>query len=527
MNTPPRILVVDDGQLNRDLLEQRLSRDGYEVVLAKDGAEGLEVMRWQSVDLVLLDIMMPVLDGFGVLEACQQDPALMDIPIIVISAADDKENVIRGIRLGAMDYLTKPFDRLLLQARVEAAIKQKAMMDKQKAYMSELSAIEQVGQELGGTLDANESMEIGLRWALAQAGGSVGLVARREKDDSWGVRVRQGDSEGVLPEMLVLFALPDSSALVQAVATREIVFQEGAMYWAEAVGHLVIPLIWDKQVQALLMIECEERTSWPESSINFLKRLAVYLGLALANAEMYTGLMAANAAKSEFVSFVAHELKVPMTSIKGYAEILATGRLGEMKAQHVSILDTIRGNVDRMATLVSDLDDISRIEAGYLRLEVEPVPMKGVIDDVLMTARAQIGARRQEIVVDVAEYLPTVSADRSRMIQVLTNLVSNANKYTPDEGKITIGARALNEGEQKMVHVWVADTGLGIKEEAQAAIFQKFYRVDDAEARKSPGTGLGLAITKQLVEMHQGRIWFESVYREGTTFHVLLPVSAG
>jgi signal transduction histidine kinase len=155
-----------------------------------------------------------------------------------------------------------------------------------------------------------------------------------------------------------------------------------------------------------------------------------------------------------------------------------------------------------------------------------------VVDEVVRSTRRQVEDKRQSIELHLAPKLPAVWADRVRVGQVLTNLVSNAHKYTPEGGKILVGAEASSnqwdpEGAKQVVHLWVRDNGIGISIEDQAKIFQRFFRSEDSKAREVPGTGLGLNITKSLVEMQGGRIWFESEFRKGTTFHFTIPVAEG
>jgi signal transduction histidine kinase len=254
--------------------------------------------------------------------------------------------------------------------------------------------------------------------------------------------------------------------------------------------------------------------------------------IAIANAQLYDEVQRANLAKSEFVSFVAHELKNPMTSIKGYTELLAAGSVGQINEMQTNFLSTIRSNVERMSALVSDLNDNAKIEAGRLRLDFKPAEVKEIVDDVLRSTRRQVEDKRQTVEVLLPSQLPQVWADRLRVGQVLTNLINNAYKYTPEGGKIQIGAEATTnqwdpEGAKHVVHLWVQDNGIGISFEDQAKIFQKFFRSDDLKAREAPGTGLGLNITKSLVEMQGGRIWFDSEFRKGTTFHFTVPVAEG
>jgi len=238
---------------------------------------------------------------------------------------------------------------------------------------------------------------------------------------------------------------------------------------------------------------------------------------------------AANQAKTEFISFVAHELRLPMTSIRGYAELVLTGTAGAVNEQQANFLNVIRSNVERMVILISDLADISRIESGHFRLEFGAVSVADIVSEVTSSLHRQIEEKQQSLTVQIPGDLPQLAGDRTRLAQVLTNLLSNAYKYTPEGGQITICAAyeadsAHCEGTLPVVHISVQDNGLGINSEDQQQLFQKFFRAADEEARTAPGTGLGLNITKYLVEAHGGCIWFESEYRKGTTFHFTIPL---
>jgi signal transduction histidine kinase len=264
--------------------------------------------------------------------------------------------------------------------------------------------------------------------------------------------------------------------------------------------------------------------------VGFLQRLGDHASIAISNAQLVAAIQAANVAKSEFVSFVAHELKNPMTSIKGYTELLAAGAVGGVNEAQSNFLATIRSNIERMNTLVSDLNDLSKIEAGRLRLEFKALKVPGVIDDTVRSLRKQIEEKGQQLLIQAGADLPDAWADRTRLAQVLVNLVSNAHKYTPQGGKIQVGAEASPNrwdpaGAQQVIHIWVKDDGIGISPEDQKKIFQKFFRSEDPKTREVPGTGLGLNITRSLVEMQGGRIWFESELRRGTTFHFTVPVA--
>jgi signal transduction histidine kinase len=229
----------------------------------------------------------------------------------------------------------------------------------------------------------------------------------------------------------------------------------------------------------------------------------------------------ANKSKSEFVSIVSHELKLPMTSIKGYSDLMLTGATGALNENQTNFLTTIRNNVNRMATLVSDLADISRIESGNLRIESRAVPVWDVIDEVITLTKTQVEQKQQQLSLDVSSDLPKAWCDRNRLSQIMTNLISNANKYTPASGRIEVQAHAVDE----MIQISVKDDGLGMSGEDQEKLFSTFFRSTDEKVRESPGTGLGLSITKNLIELQGGRIWFESEFRKGTVFYFTLPVA--
>jgi signal transduction histidine kinase len=206
--------------------------------------------------------------------------------------------------------------------------------------------------------------------------------------------------------------------------------------------------------------------------------------------------------------------------------------VGQINDMQTNFLHTIKSNVERMSVLVSDLNDNAKIEAGRLRLDFKAVDITTLVDEVLRSTKRQVEDKKQTVELQLSESIPNVWADNVRVGQVLTNLVSNAHKYTPESGTVVVGAAATEnqwdpEGAKQVVHIWVKDNGIGISIEDQAKIFQKFFRSDDSKAREAPGTGLGLNITKSLVEMQGGRIWFDSEYRQGTTFHFTIPVAEG
>jgi signal transduction histidine kinase len=408
-----------------------------------------------------------------------------------------------------------------------------ALTDQELAErVEELQVMGRIVRELNASLEVVHAMRTTLEWAMRRSNAEAGLIGMIE-GDHLRLMAHQGYDDIFPPEKEAVMPLelpPLRSAIERNQPSQISLLSNGAKgILPSAHTQIIVPIRREAQVIGLLLLES---TSDSQGNLSFLNALSDSAAIAIANAQLYNEVQRANLAKSDFVSFVAHELKNPMTSIKGYTELLAAGSVGQVNEMQSNFLNTIRSNVERMSALVSDLNDNAKIEANRLRLDFKPVEVADVVDEVMRSTKRQVDDKHQVVELHLAPSLPPVWADRLRVGQVLTNLISNAHKYTPDGGKILVGAEATNnqwdpEGAKRVVHLWVKDNGIGISVEDQAKIFQRFFRSDDSKAREVPGTGLGLNITKSLVEMQGGRIWFESQFRAGTTFHFTIPVSEG
>ncbi len=225
--------------------------------------------------------------------------------------------------------------------------------------------------------------------------------------------------------------------------------------------------------------------------------------------------------KNEFVSTVSHELRTPLTSIKGYIDLILDGDAGEVDDMQREFLGIVKENTDRLVQLINDMLDISRIESGRIHLHIQPLDIAESIRGATDTFRAVLPQKNHKFVLDVPEDVPLVAGDRDRVGQVLINMLSNAIKYSPQGGTVTVSAR----GEDHEVLVRISDQGIGIGEENLPKMFQQFYRVDSALTREIGGTGLGLSICKSIIELLGGRIWVESTLGEGSSFCFTLPLA--
>jgi len=222
--------------------------------------------------------------------------------------------------------------------------------------------------------------------------------------------------------------------------------------------------------------------------------------------------------KSDFISSVSHELRTPLTSIKGYAAILLAGKLGAVPEEIKIRLEKINRHSDELVHMVNDLLDISRIESGKVNMKLEAVELKYIAEKVADLLSEQLKTKNIAFSTNIADDCQRILADRGQIERVFINLIGNALKFTPENGKININA--FRSGRQ--IQIDVSDTGFGIPEDAQGKLFQEFFRVENTINQEVKGTGLGLALAKHIVEAHQGRIWVRSKLSEGSTFSFTL-----
>ncbi len=409
--------------------------------------------------------------------------------------------------------------------------------------VDELQAMERIDAELNRSLDLRKVADATMRWAIAHTGATAGVLGLVLEGDppqlqiisSYGYR-DEDEPEGAEGKLWPL----DKGVVSRVMRTRQAdlvtdvrIDPDYVPSLKGAKSQLTIPMLSAGEIHALLVLEKDTDPRLNLLDMSFAQRLAEHAIIAITNAQFYDELTRANQSKSEFVSFVAHELKTPMTSIKGYTELLLSGVTGGMNDQQNTFLSTIRSNIERMSTLVSDLNDVTKLQTNNLHMEFSAVDFRNVITETLRPLHRQIEEKQQQLVINTPKNMPNIWADQNRLIQVLTNLVSNAHKYTPPEGTITISAQVIeavydnkNRSLGPFLQISVSDTGIGMSEEDLIKLFTPYFRSENPQAREQPGTGLGLTITHGIVQRHGGKIWVESILNQGTTFFFTVPLAA-
>ncbi|MCH7480248.1 MAG: PAS domain S-box protein, partial [Chloroflexi bacterium] len=278
----------------------------------------------------------------------------------------------------------------------------------------------------------------------------------------------------------------------------------------------------DRTVYAGIIDDITERVKAEAKLLDYAQKLEwtnMEISDALKRAEEATK------AKSSFLASMSHELRTPLNSIIGFSRVILKGIDGPINEMQQQDLDAIYGSGQHLLEMINSILDLSKIEAGKMELSIEEIELHEVVKSVVSTAMGLVKEKPVTIVNNVPEDIPTVHADRTRVRQILLNLLQNATKFT-DEGTITVALnkRVNDDGIPELV-ISVTDTGIGISLEDQKKLFEPFSQVDDSPTRKTGGSGLGLSISRRLVEMQGGEIWLDSIEGEGSTFYFSLPVA--
>ena len=389
----------------------------------------------------------------------------------------------------------------------------------QQEYLDEVRTVNAVSDAVVGVIDRER--------IFAE---SLSRLVTLVKADAAAIVLREGSGEGLVSASTVSIEPDSATAIATDVLKAKTgdpdVVQRSEIPYGILRSAAHVPLSTRGLITGLLSVYFKGDAEITESEARTLRTVARLVSVAKENADLVGelrdnnfALERANRLKSEFLANVSHELRTPMNAIIGYSKLMLDGLDGELNSQQESDLQRVTTAADNLLGLINGLLDLSKIEAGRMEINLEELDVRPIIEDVVALVRPQSDAKELEVRANIPVELPLILADRARFRQVLVNLMSNAVKFT-DKGAVVVSATS-SDG---WVTLSVADTGIGISQDAQAYIFDEFRQADASTTRRFGGTGLGLAISKRLVALQGGRIWVESGANGGSVFNFTMPV---
>mgnify|MGYP002779244919 CR=1 FL=1 len=542
----PRILIVDDEQANIDLLVSCLEDDGFTNLSATARpAEVAGLFDEFHPDLILLDLHMPIVDGFGVLKQVRgrQDPDEY-LPILVLTADVTAATKQRALSSGATDFITKPLDLIEVVLRIRNLLETRNLHQEHRAarQLAERASqratlLADASKLLGSSFDYHTTLSV-LCKTFVPAVADFCVVDVVEDDGS----IMRVGSAHVDPMKIPLlgdlpFARPEAEPLhnpvlralerCEATLVPELtdallvimLADEDYRYVQEHLkpcSLLVVPIEGPGKVHgALTLVHADSGRSFDQEDLELARELARRAGITIENAQLFDQAQQATRARDELLAVVAHDLRNPLSTVMMGSTMLHDGAGSDQQRRHADMVSKAAG---RMQRLIEDLLEANRSARG--KLNIEPIPER--VDIFVKEAVANLSplasARGIDLTGEVIGELPQVLMDSSRIMQVLSNLVGNALKFTPECGRVAIRCEEVEEG----VRFAVSDTGPGIPADQIPYIFGQFWQASDNDTR---GVGLGLSIVRGIIDNHQGRVWVDSVLGQGATFYFTLPLA--
>jgi K+-sensing histidine kinase KdpD len=420
---------------------------------------------------------------------------------------------------------------LLCSLLLEQLRREHLETERERALSARLSALNDLFQQLSASLDLDRTMQTVVDASRDVLGADATAILLRREDGqglhlaaSSGLKLEPSLKKEPLDEALLERILSMEEPYVVEDLAAQSTPLRSLLDMREVASLAAVALVLDDQTMGILSAGKRTSVAFSDDDLAFLKGLAQEAALAIRNARLYERerqqveeLQTLEALQASFVSAVSHELRTPLTCIKTSVDMLEDTEGRAIPEVRRELLQTITHHTGRLEALVQDLLDATRLEAGQLILSLQPTDLRLLIEKTVKAFAPLMEKKEQIVELDLPNRIDPVPLDRHRIEQVLTNLISNAHKFTPKRGHIRV---ALAEAEEH-VELTVSDDGPGIPLEAQERVFDKFYVVTDG--RGLAGIGLGLYITRQLVELHGGRIWVESTPGKGSTFHATVP----
>ncbi len=487
-----RILFADDNADMRQYVS-RLFHPRYSVQVVPDGRAALRAVKQSPPDLVLADVMMPSMDGFALLHALRSDQQTRNIPVILLSARAGEEAQIEGMAKGADDYLIKPFSARELLARVGAHLEMARLRkEAQEGIKAERQRLHDLFMQAPAVIvvlrGPDHVLELANPLALQLFGIHRPIIGKP------------------IREVLAEFEGQGSIARLDAV------YQTGQPF----VGREVL-VHYDRTGDGTLEEGYFNFVYQPSSNASGdIDGVMVYANDVTEQVKARQQSEDLSRQKDDFIEVASHELKTPVTSLKGFAQLLERRFRRDGDARSADLLHKMDAQLTKLTSLIEDLLDVTKIENGQLQLRCSLFDYNTLITEVV--EEIQHAAPRHRIVPELRASV-TLFADRDRIGQILTNLLTNAIKYSPQADTVLVKTRCTEE----TVVTSVQDFGIGIATEKQPYLFERFYRVEGDSQANYPGLGLGLYIAAAFITRHHGEIWVQSTEGEGTTFSFSLP----
>ncbi|HEV8062009.1 MAG TPA: response regulator [Gemmataceae bacterium] len=548
------ILLVDDLPEKLLIYRSVLEELGENLVSVESGVDALKQVLKHDFAVILLDVQMPEMDGFETAQLIRQRKRSSHTPIIFLTAFADEVRTSQGYATGAVDYIATPVVPEILRAKVRVFV-ELFRMRQQVAHQVEDQAKREAAEEaarrsafladasrgLASSLDFEATLRTLGRFPVPQL-GDTSLVALTDvqgritrSEISWADPIEgcalplQESSCQLQPWLAALVAQLLASTKLHALKRLHAPAVPIAAQASDGAGIatsvppvesvLVLPLAARNRVFGVLILARRPGSPpFDPKDVALAEELSGRAAIALDNALLVRDIQEADRHKNEFLAMLAHELRNPLAPIKNAVELL---RMQNLETQD---FDWARDLIDRQVThlvrLVDDLLDVSRITRGKIRLEFKLENAANIVSTAVETSRPLIEAHKHQLTVTLPEKPLWLMADATRLAQVLSNLLTNAAKYTPDGGSISLSATREND----LAIFRVRDTGEGIPREMLARIFEMFAQVDQSLARSHGGLGVGLTLVRRLIEMHEGSVQAHSDGPgRGSEFIVRLP----
>ena len=519
----PKILVVDNDPAVANLCSRALAGDSYRVETVSSAEEALAVLKDRFFNMVISDIKLPGrMDGIGLLKEIKyRYPSII---VIIMTAYATIETAINAMNIGACNFLIKPFDILVLSNTVCRSLELCRLRSETTVFENALPLFEFL-LDISSDKTENELLLSLLKNALKIAKANSGSVFVYDKTTE---KLTMTASIGLpgnikrevkIGEGIVGYVAKNRKPMILHDGLQNHPQFNGMPTRKEIVSSIVNPILLKGRIVGVL---CLNKTG--DSPVLFLeedKRIvdmfSNYAAVVIGSFQISTELLQLDRIKSEFLSNVSHELRTPLMSISGATELLGDEGIDNKR----QMLELIHRNVRRLNTLVASLLDFSKMESGELIYNFRKSNISNLLDKVAADFENEFRNKKIKFCSNIEKRLPPVLIDSERMYQAVSNLLSNALKFTPEGGRVELRC-ARN---RKCLAISVRDTGIGISKEYHNKIYSKFFQVNGSSMRKVMGFGLGLAIVNSIVSAHKGKIKVKSELKKGSRFVIYLPCS--